>query len=731
MTRHTPLLGALVCIMAYSCADPAPPTPDSHPRLLFDADELEALRARGQHEGWSSITEDWEAVIATYLDEDDLPAQTLEGMPSEDTLWRQYAETLTNLSLAWAILQDEAARDQALEAMRRYTDLNYWGTDEYPEQDLGAGHTIYAYAIGIDVLWQQVDADTTEQWVARLSDATREYYSQTQLEEPVHWSSLYNGNHCHNNWTAIYAAGVVLEDEIEEASAWVEDGITTARAVLDFWDPVTDGSHQEGVAYSSYGNTYLFSWLHMLRRRGEIDFSDNRWLSAHGEFLVYSSLLGDSEVLSFADGTGGYYHGPQNVLYFLEAHRGDGLASGLASRLTDRFHEGHLIGRSRHRELWQELLWYSPDFSAVTPEQAGLGNMRTFEDMGLSVWRNGWGATDSLLATNMGPPGGRAALEGANSGDPLYQGMGFSHEHPDTGSLIFYPGGQRVLTDTYYVKPKRTSMENSLTFIASNDMLRSSTIEQAEDAWGLESGTFVRDIGDPAEVGQVGEWGIWMGDLDDMLEHDVDTSLLVAAESDGVVLVSAELSGVYPDPFPTERGQQDLGLERLSRSVLRLPDDQLLIIDWVKTSQPLTPVAWFHNTFHPFVEDTNNGAEVVVEDGHTWTLDPAYPGTAVVELRNYVRRVDKAADPTSTVRVQQPEVEWQEAFVYLLHSELSEMSELAMDLQDELLTLSVMVDGTTWTVKLASSTEPAVRRANLGFAGVAEVSNDQGFSQQF
>jgi hypothetical protein len=89
MTRHTPLLGALVCIMAYSCADPAPPTPDSHPRLLFDADELEALRARGQHEGWSSITEDWEAVIATYLDEDDLPAQTLEGMPSEDTLWRR------------------------------------------------------------------------------------------------------------------------------------------------------------------------------------------------------------------------------------------------------------------------------------------------------------------------------------------------------------------------------------------------------------------------------------------------------------------------------------------------------------------------------------------------------------------------------------------------------------------------------------------------------------------
>ena len=223
-----------------------------------------------------------------------------------------------------------------------------------------------------------------------------------------------------------------------------------------------------------------------------------------------------------------------------------------------------------------------------------------------------------------------------------------------------------------------------------------------------------------------------MGDLGDMLEHDVDTSLLVAAESDGVVLVSAELSEVYPDPFPiTEDVQRDLGLERLSRSVLRLPDDQLLIIDWVKTSQPLAPVAWFHNTFFDFNLNTNNGADVVVEDGHTWTLDPAYPGTAVVELRNYVRRVDKGAEPTSTVRVQQPEVEGQEAFVYLLHSELSEMSGLVLDLQDELLTLSVLVDGTTWTLKLASSTDPAVRQANLGFAGVAEVSNDQGFSQQF
>jgi hypothetical protein len=33
-------------------------------------------------------------------------------------------------------------------------------------------------------------------------------------------------------------------------------------------------------------------------------------------------------------------------------------------------------------------------------------------------------------------------------------------------------------------------------------------------------------------------------------------------------------------------------------------------------------------------------------------------------------------------------------------------------------------------VKLTSSIEPAERQTNLGFAGVAEVSNDQGFSQQ-
>jgi hypothetical protein len=310
--------------------------------------------------------------------------------------------------------------------------------------------------------------------------------------------------------------------------------------------------------------------------------------------------------------------------------------------------------------------------------------------------------------------------------------MDFSHEHPDAGSVIFYPGGNHVLTDTYFQKPKRTCMENSLTFIASDDMLRSSTIEQAADAWGLEPDSFVQDVGDPAEVGQVGDWEIWMGDLNDMLEHDVDTSLLVAAESDGVVLVSADLSEVYPDQFAiTDTVQQDLGLERLSRSVLRLPDDQLLIIDWVKTSQPLVPVAWFHNMFNPFAININNGADVVVEDGHTWTVDPAYPGTAVVELRNYVRRVDNEADLTNTVRVQQPEVEGQEAFVYLVHSEFSEMSELELDLQDELLTLSVMVDGTTWTVRLASSTDPAVRQANLGFAGVAEVSNNQGFSQLF
>ena len=731
---YNSLLSALVAIMAVSCAtpDPPPPPPDNHPRLLFDADELDALRTRAQQDGWSSITEDWEAVVATYLDEDDLPAETFEDMPTVDAEWRQYAETLTNLSLAWAILQDEAARDQALEAMRRYTDLSYWGTDEYPKQDLGAGHTIYAYAIGIDVLWQEVDADTREQWVVRLSDATSDYYSQTQLEDPVHWSHLYNGNHCQNNWTAIYSAGVVLEEEVDEASAWVEDGISTAQAILEFWDPVTDGSHQEGVSYASYGNTYLFSWLHILDRRGEIDYSGNRWLSAHVEFLVYTSLLDDSEVLGLADSTGGYYHGPQNVLYFLEELRGDGLAAGLASRLTDKYHAGDPIGDSRHREIWQELLWYSPDFTVVTPEQAGLGSLETFENMGLSVWRNGWGATDSLLVTNMGPPGGRVHIDGVKNGEPLYQDMDFSHEHPDAGSVIFYPGGNHVLTDTYFQKPKRTCMENSLTFIASDDMLRSSTIEQAADAWGLEPDSFVQDVGDPAEVGQVGDWEIWMGDLNDMLEHDVDTSLLVAAESDGVVLVSADLSEVYPDQFAiTDTVQQDLGLERLSRSVLRLPDDQLLIIDWVKTSQPLVPVAWFHNMFNPFAININNGADVVVEDGHTWTVDPAYPGTAVVELRNYVRRVDNEADLTNTVRVQQPEVEGQEAFVYLVHSEFSEMSELELDLQDELLTLSVMVDGTTWTVRLASSTDPAVRQANLGFAGVAEVSNNQGFSQLF
>ena len=167
--------------------------------------------------------------------------------------------------------------------------------------------------------------------------------------------------------------------------------------------------------------------------------------------------------------------------------------------------------------------------------------------------------------------------------------------------------------------------------------------------------------------------------------------------------------------------------------MLRLPGEQLLIVDWVKTSQPLAPVAWFHNVFNSFSLNTDNGADVIVEDGATWTLDPAYPpGNAQVSLRNYVRRVDKQAAPTtSTVRVEQQMVNGAEAFVYLLHPESSTTSVQSLDLQDELLTLAVVVDGTSWTVTLTSSTEPAVRQANLGFAGVAEVSNNQGFSRQF
>ena len=483
-----------------------------------------------------------------------------------------------------------------------------------PGDDVPRAHTLFGVAMAFDILFHHLHEAEQHSIPKRIQEETS--FLHHRALSRAGWNRQYVHNHMLTIQTALLVGALVTEGH-SMAPALQQQALARLHMerVLELLRRVTDGSIDEGVAYTTYSTRSLFLYIHLAQRHYGTQHFDHPWLGRHFSLLLSSTLPGYGGSIGIGDSNPTWYFGPEAQLCFLDKFvLRDGTGNWLAAELRN----ARLRQASTHGLLpvdWPmlpfEYLWYAPHLQPAAPSSADISGLKVLEDWGVVTYKSGTKSDATFFSLKSGYTLGRGLHEVASDsaaaaadGTHFYL-KGFSsfnagHEHPDQGSFTFYPLGKPFVTESFYYKPKLPHMENTWLFKPQNSPdLTSSSCSGGE------------------LVGQLGaceNWFRWQPDEVQKMSADI----IMAESESGMSLVVSESAGAYSTA---------MGIQSLTRTALVLNKHALLIVDSVHKS-PYSPVlrgsVFFNNMYEKFNVDFEETKMATCPDsGHTiqWVTD--------------------------------------------------------------------------------------------------------------
>ena len=442
-------------------------------------------------------------------------------------------------------------------------------------------HTLLAVTIAYDILYPVLSPDERTSAAERMLKELKSLMGKSH----VGWTTQYVHNHMPTILTSIFAASLVLRGYKEPA---VREPLELARRTLErnvaLMQHMTDGSFHEGVHYNLYATRSLFVYLHLAKRHLGVGHFEHPWLKEQLTYLLASSLPGYTGPCGVGDASEQWSYGPVAQLYFLDHFvLRNGKANWMAGRILK------VLATAEQRRLYSyvqmapyEFLWFNPNIQEQMPAPARYQQMVILADRGYVSYGGGTKAGSTFLSLKAGPILGRSLLATVTSKVqtqfPFLKGMRSvnpGHEHPDQGSLIFYPNGKPFITESFYA-PKLSYLDNVWLFEAQS-AIASRTY--------CAGGHLVGQLG--SCVGKWLEYGV-------QVVRDKFSTIVDAAQRDGMVMMMSESATAYPS---------DLGISCNTRTLVLLDNSTLLAVDSIVLSAQSTVHrgnAFFHNLYESF-----------------------------------------------------------------------------------------------------------------------------------
>ena len=288
------------------------------------------------------------------------------------------------------------------------------------------------------------------------------------------------------------------------------------------------------------------------------------------------------------------------------------------------------------------------------------------------------------------------------------------HLHPAVGGFAWTPNGQPVITAGGTQLPKRTALASTYTFSANENADQGWGDPGRSDWWALD--TFQNNVGDSWRVGQRGEWALDYGPASDFVDADAGMDLVQTKR--GVTVMVGHYGGMYPVEYRGETGWWDLGINRMTRTIVILPQHIVLVFDHLEHSTDLLHHARFQSTTGSFSVGGATGT-ISTPDGNTWAID--VPGGGGLSSGSHVQNID-APDGTwvNHMEITNSAAAGKHNHLYVLRSNTQTVA-TTWTPTDEGVTaeLSVASEGTTenYTIRVANSIDPLERQAYLTFSG--------------
>ena len=408
-----------------------------HPRLLFSAEELDALRASAESGLKARVLDRVKQLCANYMD----PAhpQYLDFGEREKDIWLQrygiftVLPNLDTLSTGYAFTEDQAIGDFARDAVMAIID-NGLGENEGWRHGLGHDKGMFAHTMAFvyDICYD------------RFSDEQRVRFQEYARESVAFAREFWAGDLAQiaNNRgvrgllaPALWCMAVEGEIEIENSERSI-DQLESAIEQFLFNGIDATGAPFEGPQYVYRSCVpYCAASAEAMGRRGGINLLNNNRFERLLEYQLFELVPGGGTLNNLNDCQPSC--GSVACSLTQMGKPGGKLLPWLGTQLD--FHPDRtpdwlddnddLSETPQGTNFLYFLLWWRDDIPCHSPQELGYPLARHFVGRGVASMRTGWAKDDWLVSHFCGPQ----VLK--------------CHRQGDSNHLAFYALGERFLVD--------------------------------------------------------------------------------------------------------------------------------------------------------------------------------------------------------------------------------------------------------------------------------------------
>ena len=405
-------------------------TADCHPRIIFTAEEFDALKAKVNgtdalsklHSHMIRVADEAVANQAELKYVLDASNKRILDV-SRDALAR-----LVPCAYAYRLTEQTKYLQAAVRDLTSVCSFKDWHPDHY----LDVAEMATAVALAYDWLYNELDASVKSEAVRALKD----YALQTSRDKSYTWWYARIGN-----WNQVCNGGLVTaalaihEHCPDLAKAVIDEAITTNRvAVEGIYGP--DGAYPEGPTYWGYGTLYQVLMLTALET---VMGTDNGISTAPGfmDTGLFKLFSRGSMGMNFNYADNSVSNNSNYSMYYFAYKRNE--PSMLYSEME--LLEDNSYTNSDHKGLLPLAIKYAMqmDLKNLTGPTAKFYSAQG--NVPIMMCRSGWDTSDQYLGIKGGQDG-------------------YLHGHMDGGEFVYYADKVRWAMD--YVRQSYTDVENGI-----------------------------------------------------------------------------------------------------------------------------------------------------------------------------------------------------------------------------------------------------------------------------
>lgn len=533
-----------------------------HPRLLFTADEIAALKKRIPGDPLlQKAYEGNKAWAAMAL----VPSGPKPPITQDDTsaLVKSYSQAPA-MAYAYALDRDPAIRKKIEDTLKTMLEQPYWAA--VPELDSSMGGACNMLMVGL--LYDAVHADLDPAFRSKMAakillHARRLYYlghKELSIMPYRYWTVDPQPNHRWYRDMGLAACLLAIADEKDLDTAYLMQGLKEEMDFIMKWYP-PDGDCHEGASYQNFGYTAIVTACMMMDRNLGTDYLRKSGLKNAWEQHMYYWLPGRRSDISWGDdqnGAGGGY-GHNDATFFVGPHLSrDKQAQAM---LLMRLAKTAVPDKKGNPPIlpWTLLAFYDPtvgqgDYKATVPH-------RLFPDVGAATMRDSWEDDAVVFSFKCGPVGGHLLNEFrmTNLVDGKPRGINIAHDDADANGFALAVGdGFAFHPGVYTTTPRGTAEHSTLTVDG---------------------------------VGQINEFPWWTPPLNTADFRQFANLTGWKADAKGHVIIEGEAGSAYrgkPEKVPELPAPF---LKTYRRTAIWLPKEYILILDDIVANGART-VTW-------------------------------------------------------------------------------------------------------------------------------------------